>query len=386
MMRALLVAALMMVAQSAAAIEPVRVGLIATLSGPSAPLGRHLRDGFMLGLKQSGGLLGGRPLKLAVHDDARDVAALTSQAPTLMKTEKPQVVIGPLFNPLLGPVLKAATEAKAIVISPRAAPAALAGKRCQSNFFSLAPQDDEAIEALAKFAEERNLTRAIIVSTVGEEADIAATAFTRAFKGEVADRIQIAPDATDFTDMSNRIDVLRPQAVFLHVGGAIAGPLLKFLSESGATSGMVLLGSAGFDEADLSSPDGTLMGVYSASDWAYDLKNPANEAFLQAFQSEYGYAPGAVAMRGYDAARLLDAAYGALTKDPVGMAELAEAIRQASIDSPRGKFNFGNNNFPIEDIYLTRIEPDASGQPRNAVQKQIFAQYGDHYASECPLK
>lgn len=386
MMRALLVAALMVMTRPLAAAEPARIGLVATLSGPSAPLGRHLRDGFLLGLKESGGLLGGRDVKLALHDDARDVATLTAQVPALLKSESPQVLVGPLFSPLLWPVLKAATEAKAIVISPRVAPANLAGKRCQPNFFSLAPQDDEAIEALAKFAEERNLTRAIIVSTTGEEADTAATAFTRAFKGDVADRIQIAPDATEFTDLSNRIDVLRPQAVFLHVGGAVGGPLLRFLAESGATNGLVLLGSAGFDEADLASPDGTLMGVYSASDWAYDLKNPANEAFVQAFVTQYGYPPGAVAMRGYDAARLLDAAYGAITKPVPDVTELAEAIRQANIDSPRGKFSFGNNNFPIEDIYLTRIEPDANGRPRNAVQKQMFAQYGDHYASECPLK
>ena len=384
--RWLLTAALLMLSGGALANEPVRIGLVATLSGPTGALGRHARDGFLLGLKQSGGTLAGRAVQLTVLDDGRDAAVRAQQAPLFIKNGRPQVIIGPLYAPLLGPVLKAATDAKAVVISPRAAPATLAGKRCQPNFFSLAPQDDEAIETLAKYAEERNLTRAVIVSTSGEEADIAATAFTRAFKGEVADRIVIAPDATEFADLTNRIDILRPQAVFLHVDGAVSGRLLAHLQESGASKGLTLLGSAGFDEAELGTHGGGSLGVFTASDWAFGLQNPANEAFVKAFEADYGYPPGAIAMRSYDAARLLNVAFGAVKSEGPDMAALADAIKQADIDSPRGKFSFGNNNFPIGDLYLTKIEADGNGRPRNSVQKQMFAQYGDHYAAECPLK
>ena len=49
-------------AGGAAAQEPpvLRIGLMATLSGPAAVYGEHLRDGFMLAVDQSNGALGGR--------------------------------------------------------------------------------------------------------------------------------------------------------------------------------------------------------------------------------------------------------------------------------------------------------------------------------------
>jgi len=39
--------------------EPVRVGLLSTLSGPGAGLGVDIRDGFQLAVKLNGGKLGG---------------------------------------------------------------------------------------------------------------------------------------------------------------------------------------------------------------------------------------------------------------------------------------------------------------------------------------
>ena len=44
---------------SAAADDKVKVGLIVTLSGPSAVLGGQVRDGFNLAVETLGGKLGG---------------------------------------------------------------------------------------------------------------------------------------------------------------------------------------------------------------------------------------------------------------------------------------------------------------------------------------
>lgn len=386
MNRVLLAAALLASLVLSARAQPVKIGLVVTLSGPSAALGRHARDGFLLGLKQSGGKLGDQDVELTVLDDGRDPQAVGALVQGYVKTAQPAFVVGPLFANLLGPALKAATDGKALMISPHAGPSALAGKRCQPNFFSLAAQNDQSIEVLAKYAEDRNLTRAIIISTAGEEADTAATAFTRAFKGEVADRIVISPDATDFSDLTNRIDVLRPQAVFLHVDGAVSGRLLAQINQSGAATGLTLLGSSGFDEAELSDHQGASVGVFTAGAWAYGQTGKASEAFVKAFETEFGYAPGPVAMQAYDAAQLIDGAVRLVRGDLADRTVLADALKQVDMDSPRGKISFGNNNFPIQDMYLSQIEKRGDGQVRTAIVRQMFAQYGDHYAAECPLK
>eukprot|EP01031_Cornospumella_fuschlensis_P010001 gene10001-12259_t len=49
---------------AAQAADKLKVGFLSTLSGPGAGLGVDIRDGFALGLKHSGGKLGGLPVEM----------------------------------------------------------------------------------------------------------------------------------------------------------------------------------------------------------------------------------------------------------------------------------------------------------------------------------
>ena len=64
-----LTAALTLAAFPALAQEKLKVGLLLTLSGPSAVLGQQARDGFQLAVKEMGGKLGGRDVEVIVVDD-----------------------------------------------------------------------------------------------------------------------------------------------------------------------------------------------------------------------------------------------------------------------------------------------------------------------------
>jgi len=66
-----LAAAATLLAAPALAGEPVKVGMITTLSGGGSALGIDIRDGFALALKQGGGKLGGVAVELIVEDDGR---------------------------------------------------------------------------------------------------------------------------------------------------------------------------------------------------------------------------------------------------------------------------------------------------------------------------
>lgn len=386
-MRQLLLAAAFLAGVSGPVLaETLRIGLVLSLSGPAEDLGRQARDGVMLAVKQAGGKFGAYDVQLDLYDDERKPARLGPEFEVWLKRVQPHFIVGPMFSDLIGQMLKPATAAGVIVLSPNAGPAVLAGKRCQPNFFSLAPQDEQGIEVLAKFAEERNLKRAVVVSTDGDAEDIAASAFKRAFKGEVLDRLVIDGQATHFADQFNRIDLLKPQAVFLHLGGPAGVRFMKEFYASGAANGPVLLGSSGFDQAELPALGEAAVGAYSAGDWSSGLKTPENASFVSVFEADYGYLPGNIAMHGYDAGLLIDRTVQLHTGALSEATGLAEAMRQAEIDSPRGKFSFGNNNFPIQDLYLTRIEKGSDGRIRPMPVTQVFAQYGDHYASECPLK
>ncbi|HEY9212958.1 MAG TPA: ABC transporter substrate-binding protein, partial [Ancylobacter sp.] len=60
----------------------VKIGLVSTLSGPPAALGQHLRDGFLLAVKERDGKLGGQDAKIIVVDDELkpDIAVTKAKA------------------------------------------------------------------------------------------------------------------------------------------------------------------------------------------------------------------------------------------------------------------------------------------------------------------
>ena len=49
--------------------EDLKIGMIVTLSGPPAALGKQIVDGFQLALEQKNGTLGGERVELLVEDD-----------------------------------------------------------------------------------------------------------------------------------------------------------------------------------------------------------------------------------------------------------------------------------------------------------------------------
>jgi branched-chain amino acid transport system substrate-binding protein len=68
---------------AAASAEPVKVGMITTLSGGGAGLGIDVRDGFLLAVKQAGN----SDLEVIVEDDQRKPDVAVKLADKLVQSE-----------------------------------------------------------------------------------------------------------------------------------------------------------------------------------------------------------------------------------------------------------------------------------------------------------
>src|SRR3712207_9475773 len=75
-------------AAPATAQEKLKVGLLLTLSGPSAVLGQHARDGFQLAVKDLGGKLGGRDVEVIVVDDELKPDVAVTKVKGLLERDK----------------------------------------------------------------------------------------------------------------------------------------------------------------------------------------------------------------------------------------------------------------------------------------------------------
>jgi branched-chain amino acid transport system substrate-binding protein len=64
-------AAVSIAATPAAAADSVKIGFVATFSGPAAAIGNDMRDGFNLGVENLGRQMAGRPVEVIYEDDTQ---------------------------------------------------------------------------------------------------------------------------------------------------------------------------------------------------------------------------------------------------------------------------------------------------------------------------
>src|SRR5262249_13361223 len=100
----LLAAAMSLGATGAQAQEKLKIGIIATLSGPPAVLGQQLRNGFNLAVKTLDGKLGGRDVEVIVADDELKPDLAVTRVKALVDRDKVDFVVGPIFSNVLAAI------------------------------------------------------------------------------------------------------------------------------------------------------------------------------------------------------------------------------------------------------------------------------------------
>ena len=120
------------------ATEPVKIGMVTTLSTKAGYLGEEVRDGFKLAIAQEEGKLGGVPVELLVEDDGRDPGKAKQIADRFMKRDGVKIMTGIIFSNVALAVVPKVVRGEVLYISPNAGPSELAGKGCNENYFNVA--------------------------------------------------------------------------------------------------------------------------------------------------------------------------------------------------------------------------------------------------------
>ena len=107
-------------AAPARAQEPVKIGLITTLSGPGGYIGADIRDGFQLAVELEGGKLGDIPVQVIVEDDGFKPGQGKQIADKFLKTDKIKLFTGIVFSNIAGATVPDILDADAIYVSPNA--------------------------------------------------------------------------------------------------------------------------------------------------------------------------------------------------------------------------------------------------------------------------
>ncbi|MFK4825479.1 ABC transporter substrate-binding protein [Paenochrobactrum sp. BZR 588] len=368
---------LSMLLSGTALAEPIKVGMITTLSGGGAGLGVDIRDGFLLALKQAGN----KDIEIVVEDDAQKPELAVQIADKMIQSDKVDILTGIVWSNLAMAVVPGVVAQDKIYISTNAGPSALAGEKCNPNYFNAAYQNDNLHEAVGNYANDAGYKKAFILAPNYPAGTDALTGFKRFFKGELAGEVYTKVGQTDYAAEIAEIRASGADSVYFFLPGGMGIAFMKQYSQSGVDIPVMGPGFS-FDQDVLAAIGDAALGVKNSSHWSKDLDNEANKKYVEAFKTEFGRIPSLYATQGYDAANLiLSAAAKASIKDKEAF---RAALKEADFDSVRGKFKFGNNNHPIQDIYIREVIKE-DGVLTNKIIATSFTDHQDAYASECKM-
>lgn len=375
-------------ATTAVAQQPVKIGFITTLSGPGGYIGADARDAFQLAIDMEGGKLGGVPVQLVVEDDGFKPGQGKQVADRFLKTENIKIFTGIIFSNISGATVPDILDAGAVYVSPNAGPSNFAGKECHKNYYVVSWQNDSLHESAGQNATNQGYKKAFILAPNYQAGKDALAGFKRFFKGEIVGESYTRLDQTDYAPEMAQIRAAKPDVVFQFHPGGLGIAFARQYQQAGLLGTVPMLVAApSLDTTILKAVGDAALGMSASTHWNTDFDNPANKAFMAAWEKKFGAErlPTYYAGQAYDTALAIGAALKGVKGDVSDMEKFRTAMLKADFASVRGAFKFGPNQHPIQDWYSTRVEKDASGKPAIKTVAKILSNHGDVYASQCKL-
>ena len=363
----------------------MKIGFMATLSGPAAALGQDMYDGFMLGLEQSGGKLGGVEVEVIREDDQLKPDLAVQTVNRFIERDEVDVVAGITFSNVMMAVAKPLADSDTVFVGMNAGPAPLAGERCEPNFFFVGYQNDQQAEGVGKYASDKGFDNVYLMAPNYQAGKDAVGGFKRYYDGGIAGEVYTRVNQPDYSAEIAQLQAANPDAVYVFYPGGMGINFIKQFRQAGLLGKIPLLSVSSFDGTTLPALKETAVGAISGSFWGADFDNPANQKFVKAFEEKYGRIPSQYAAQAYDGALLLDAALASINGNYEDKDALKKALRQVQFESVRGDFEFNKNGFPIHDMYVFEVAPDAQGRVSHKTLQKTLPAHPDSYVSQCPL-
>ncbi|MGA1343254.1 MAG: ABC transporter substrate-binding protein [Hyphomonas sp.] len=356
--------------------EPVKIGMITTLSGAGAGLGIDVRDAFALAIKQANN----PDVTVVTEDDAMKPEIAVQIADKMIQSEKVDILTGIIWSNLAMAVVPSVTGQGIIYLSPNAGPSQLAGANCNANYFNVAYQNDNFHEAMGEYA-NKDYKKVFILAPNYPAGKDSLTGFKRFYKGELAGEVYTQLGQTDYAAEIAQIRASGADSVFFFLPGGMGIAFTKQWAQSGVD--LPLMGPAfSFSQDVLPAIGDAALGVKNSASWSHDLDNEANKAFVAAFQAEYGRLPSVYAAQSYDTANLI---LSAISKASITYKDAFKAaLMEADFNSVRGSFKFNTNQHPIQNIYVREVVKKGDVLT-NKIIDTAFENHEDAYAKDCKM-
>jgi branched-chain amino acid transport system substrate-binding protein len=227
-------------ARSASATEPVKIGLVAALSGQSAKSGEGITRGLTVAIDEinaRGGVLGGRMLEFVRRDDESNPAKGQTAARELIDKEGCAVLFGGIDSPVSLAIVPLANSAKVPFMGVWAAATNITRNNANPNFvFRVSAVDVLVDKALIKYAMMRFNAKSpglILVNNAWGESNFSGlTAAAEAAGIKLAGSEKFEDKDVDMTPQLQRLRAAGADSLILVGNAAPGAQVIKSLQRS----------------------------------------------------------------------------------------------------------------------------------------------------------
>jgi branched-chain amino acid transport system substrate-binding protein len=345
-------------------LPPIKIGVLLPLTGVLKSDGDDLGNGFRLYVKLNGNKMGGRPADVAYVDEGQSPDSGKAGLETLLQKEKAQILAGVISSGVMTAIRERVESAQIPLVGSNGSPTTVEGSKWIWRT-SWAARDPG--KALGKYvAQNAGGSVAVMAADYAAGRDFVG-GFLETFQ-PAGGKIEGTPyftqyvptPSSDFRVQLAAIKQSPAKAVFCFYAGALAVNFIKQYRQLGLTQTLYAVGSL-TEGGTLKAAGPEAQGIYTAFNYSPDLDIPANRAFAAAYSREYARTPSTYAVAAFDAAAVIDRAI-ALAGRSANPQTLNSAIaRIGQIRSPRGNWEFTENQTPVQRWYLRRVGMDGTG-------------------------
>jgi branched-chain amino acid transport system substrate-binding protein len=358
---------------AAAAQEPLRIGLVQSLTGGFNTVGKAAVNGARLYLQQHGDTVAGRRIVLVVKDDGTSPETAKRLAQELIVNDKVEI-IGAGITPTALTIAPLVTEAKipTVVMVSGASVTVDRSPYMVRTSFTLG----QSSAVIADWAVHNGARRVVtIVNDWAPGLESEAAFRERALKGglHIVESLRVPLANPDFAPFLQRARDLGPDTIFAYFPGNQAGVFAKQFVERGMDkSGIRLIGTGDLtDDDELPGMTDAMLGVITAHHYSALHDSALNKAYVRDFEAAYGKRPNFVSLGGYDGMHLI---YEALEKTAGKTGDvMVAAMKGMAWESPRGAMSVDpQTRDVVHDEYIRKVER-VDGQLYNVELSKVEA-------------
>jgi branched-chain amino acid transport system substrate-binding protein len=336
--------------------QPVKIGIIAPMTGDVSTFGASTRDGAVLAFEEWNAL--GAKLEWVIGDDRCDPQEARNAANKAVDQDKVKFIVGAVCSSASIPISEVANGKGVLQVSPTSTnPQVTLDKdgKVKPYTFRACFIDPFQGTVMAKFAlNTLHAKTAAVLKDVGNDyVKGLAQYFEEAFKaggGQVLVSESYTKDDTDFSAILSKVADAKPDVVFHPDYYNKVSLMAKQAKEKGIT--VPFLGGDGWDSPDLDKE--AVDGGFYSNHYSPDDPRPEVQDWVKKYQAKYKAVPDALATLAYDAANImLSAMNEAKSTDP---AVVKDTLAKISFNGVSGKITYDALHNPIKSAAILAVK------------------------------